>query len=308
MVTVLRPLSTSELLDRTFHLYRNHFVLFVGITALPQLAVLGLRLGYAFYALPRYLEGRIAPVITVVLANFIAIEIAHAATVIAVSNLHLDRDASIGSAYSVATSSLLRVVGISLTLVVVPILIAGLIAVIVGVIAMAIALALGSGSAVHVALILLIFAIIFLLPLRWWLAWSLVVPVTVLEGGGLRTSMRRSKNLTQDSRGRILLVYLLIALLTWVVSILFQFPFFVTAGLRVFRHPATVGSFARVLQAAGAFFSASLLGPLVTVAFTLIYYDQRVRKEGFDLQLMMSTLEGGTPAPSASPSIAGTAT
>jgi len=301
MVTVLRPLSTSELLDRTFHLYRNHFVLFVGITALPQVAVLALRLGYAYVVLPRYLEGRTAPVILVVLANFIAIEIAHAATVMAVSNLHMDREASIESAYAAATSTLPRVVGISLTLVVVPILITATIAIIVGAIAMAVALGLGSGPAIHVGLIFLVFAIIFLLPLRWWLAWSLVVPVTVLEGGGLRTSMRRSKNLTQGSRGRIFLVYLLIALLTWVISILFQFPFFVTAGIRVFRHPATVGPFARVLQAAGAFFSASLLGPLLTIAFTLIYYDQRVRKEGFDLQLMMSALEGGAPNAAVAP-------
>ena len=44
MVTVLRPLSTSELLDRTFHLYRNNFLVFVGIAALPQLAVLALQL------------------------------------------------------------------------------------------------------------------------------------------------------------------------------------------------------------------------------------------------------------------------
>jgi len=40
MATALRPLSTGELLDRTFSLYRNHFVLFVGIFALPHLCVL----------------------------------------------------------------------------------------------------------------------------------------------------------------------------------------------------------------------------------------------------------------------------
>jgi hypothetical protein len=35
------------------------------------------------------------------------------------------------------------------------------------------------------------------------------------------------------------------------------------------------------------------VGPLATIAMTLIYYDVRVRKEGFDLQLMMATIEGG---------------
>src|SRR5215475_2410940 len=44
MVPILRPLSMGELLDRTFYLYRNNFPLFVGITAIPQLVVLTLRL------------------------------------------------------------------------------------------------------------------------------------------------------------------------------------------------------------------------------------------------------------------------
>jgi hypothetical protein len=33
------------------------------------------------------------------------------------------------------------------------------------------------------------------------------------------------------------------------------------------------------------------VGPLVTIAFSLVYYDERVRKEAFDLQLMMTTLD-----------------
>jgi hypothetical protein len=65
------------------------------------------------------------------------------------------------------------------------------------------------------------------------------------------------------------------------------------------KAPATL-AISQALQAVGGFISTSLVGPLITIALTLIYYDQRVRKEGFDLQLMMSTLEGGTPnAPAA---------
>lgn len=40
MTTGLRPLTTGELLDRTFSLYRAHFGLFIGIFALPHLVVL----------------------------------------------------------------------------------------------------------------------------------------------------------------------------------------------------------------------------------------------------------------------------
>ena len=48
METALRPMSTSQVLDRTFSLYRTNFLLFAGIAALPpallmigQLGVLG---------------------------------------------------------------------------------------------------------------------------------------------------------------------------------------------------------------------------------------------------------------------------
>jgi len=293
MITILRPLSTSQLLDRVFHLYRNNFLLFVGITAIPQLAVLALRLGDTGYVFPHF-AGRIPTPLVIGLASFIAIEIAHAVTVMAVSNLHLDRRTSIGSAYSAAKSSLFRVVGISFAAVMIPVLIA----VPIGIILALVFAAVGAGSLAvgNVAVIRLTggaMAVAVLgLALRWWLAWSLIVPVTVLEGGGLRTSMRRSKTLTLGGRGRIFVVYLLIFVLSWLVGTLFQLPFLLTTGTRALRDPAMGGTLAHVLQAAGGFISTSLLGPLVTIAFTLIYYDQRVRKEGFDLQLMMSTLEG----------------
>jgi hypothetical protein len=34
-----------------------------------------------------------------------------------------------------------------------------------------------------------------------------------------------------------------------------------------------------------------LTGPLATIGIALVYYDERVRKEAFDLQLMMSSLD-----------------
>ena len=40
----LCPLSLGEILDRTFSLYRRNFLLFVGITAIPQLFVLVMQL------------------------------------------------------------------------------------------------------------------------------------------------------------------------------------------------------------------------------------------------------------------------
>ena len=309
MVTVLRPLSTSELLDRTFHLYRNHFLLFVGITAIPQLLVLALQLGSAAMLASGVFLAAGVTTAAILLVNAIALEISHAGTVVAVSDLHLDHPASIGAAYKTARASLLRVIGVSFVLILVPALIAALAVGIVAAVAIPLALGLRAGGGDNVTLIRIfaglaaVVAIIFvpLIALRWWLAWALAIPATVIEGGGVRTSLRRSKVLTKGSRGKIFLICLLMIVLTWIVSTLIQLPILAFAGFRWLQQPANIGPATQAIAAGGGFLSASLVGPLLTIALTLTYYDQRVRKEGFDLQLMMATLQGGGSSAAAAP-------
>jgi hypothetical protein len=268
MVTVLRPLSTSELLDRTFHLYRNNFLVFVGIAAIPQLAVLALQLGSAAMLFAGSWAGFGLGAVVAGLASYIAVEISQAATVMAVSNLHLERPTTIGTAYAAAKGSMGRVIGISL----------------------------GVGIAVGIGFLLLIVPGIYLA-----LAWSLAIPVTVLEGGGLNVSTTRSKALSKGSFGRIFVVYILIVVLTLIVGMMIQFALLIPVRVLGLHGTGPVQAATHALQAVGNFVSTCLVGPLLTIAITLIYYDQRVRKEGFDLQLMMSTLEGGGQAAAAAP-------
>jgi len=265
MVTVLRPLSTSELLDRTFHLYRNNFLVFLGIAAIPQLATLVLRLWY-FNSLNGTFDNRFSgSALAINFVSYVALEISAAATVFAVSSIHLDRPITVGSAFAGAKSSMVRVLLITL----------------------AVSIAAGIG------LIFLIIPGIYL-----WLMWSLAIPVTVIEGGGLNISTTRSKYLTRGSRGRIFVICLLIAILVWVVSVIFQIPLmFLVVALR--GHIERAGANIFVASSIGTFLSTSLVGPLLTIALTLIYYDQRVRKEGFDLQLMMATLQPGSESAAA---------
>ena len=113
MSTLLRPLSTSELLDRAFFLYRNNFVVFAGIAAIAQLPVLALRLGNSGLIIARHPVSRPVSVLIILAASFVAMGVSHAGTVIAVSDVHLDRKASIRSAYASARPSMLRAVWIS---------------------------------------------------------------------------------------------------------------------------------------------------------------------------------------------------
>jgi hypothetical protein len=54
---------------------------------------------------------------------------------------------------------------------------------------------------------------------------------------------------------------------------------------------ARAGLVWRVASLVATFLSSCLVGPLATIAFALVYYDERVRKEAFDLQLMMTTID-----------------
>jgi len=274
MTTTLRPLSTGELLDRTFFLYRSHFALFVGIFAIPYLAVLAYQcIGISFQSpTPQLAQAllNLAWAMGALLVSLVASAAAQAATIIAVSHVYLDRPASVSDSFSRVKGEILPVIGLSLVV----------------------------GIAVFFGLILLIVPGVLL-----GLMWALAVPAKVLENKGVFDAMSRSSELTQGSRGRIFVVGLLIVALSFGVSAVLQSPVFIVAGLKAFKGGTqALGTGWQVASQVATFISQCLVGPVGTIAFSLVYYDQRVRKEAFDLQLMMTTLDG-TALPSTAPQI-----
>ncbi len=274
MMTALRPLSTGELLDRTFSLYRSHFGLFLGIFALPYLVVLAFQLlGLVFQSSVPKLSNILLTLAWSVgagLLTLIVSAVSEAATVIAVSNLQLGRAASVTDSFSRVKGHVLGVVGISFLV--------------------SMAAGFGFFAIIVPGVILLII-------------WSLAVPVKVLESKGVFDSMSRSVELTKGDWGRIFVIGLLILALKFGVSSLLQWPVLIAAGfsIRGGVRQFTVGWQIAVLLS--GFVSTSLVGALATIAFSVVYYDERVRKEAFDLQLMMTTLDA--PVLPASPAPAG---
>src|SRR5579863_9139400 len=104
MATALRPLRTGELLDRTFSLYRSHFGMFVGIFALPYLVVLAVQLVALVFQSP--VPSVSTTLLTIawsmgaVVVALVVSAVSQAATVVAVSNLLLDRPANISDSFS----------------------------------------------------------------------------------------------------------------------------------------------------------------------------------------------------------------
>jgi hypothetical protein len=117
---------------------------------------------------------------------------------------------------------------------------------------------------------------------------SLAVPASVMEGLGVRRAMRRSKELVAGRKGRIFLLLLLLGALYCVAGAL-QFPFaLLLLHSRSAEH--VVGQFISLLV---AFLCSSLIGPVASIALCLFYIDERVRREAFDIEFLMSKTSPG---------------
>ena len=279
MPASLRPLSTGELLDRTFMLYRRNFPLFFGISALAQLlpfivliTMLGLiRAANTQRTVATAATVAITGLVTLfayVIAAVIAAGINHAATTFAVSSLYLEEPASIKGAYAKVKGLVGRTVNVI----------------------MSVGIRVFGGF--------LLFIIPGVIMLR---RYSLSVQAAVLENLKTRAALKRSRQLSEGSGGRILLVYVLMLALIWAVSL--------GAGwvLGLIFSPQTLRqSFAaQIVQQFSGFLVGAAVGPVMTIAFSLLYYDQRVRKEAFDIEHMMKTLQSAGTTVSASAATAG---
>jgi len=267
----LRPLSLGEILDRTFSLYRRHFILFLGITGLPHLLILALNLGQVLLIkvpavtkppLAAQLQTRgggglmglgIVGLLVGVVVYLVAYLFSQGGTIYAVSELYLGRTTTIGSSLRRVWGQLASLFGVSLL----------------------------NGLAVMGAAILLIIPGIYV-------ACRLItcVPAALLEDLGPRESLERSFRPTKNNAGRAFVIYFLYFVLLYAAAFLFMTPFGVVVAMYS-KDPGMLLLSMGLLQVAN-FLAGILVGPFLLIATSIFYYDLRVRKEAFDLQLMMN--------------------
>jgi hypothetical protein len=126
--------------------------------------------------------------------------------------------------------------------------------------------------------------------LRLYCSYQLAVPVCVLENRGAVDCMKRSRFLSKGKGvQRILLVLFLSAVLTYILSLAFSLPVFIFATVGAIGN-ARLAIPIVIWQYLASFFAGTIAGPIATIALGVLYYDERVRKEAFDLQLMMEAV------------------
>jgi hypothetical protein len=294
----LRPLTLAELLDRAFSTYRQHLWLFVGIMAVPSVwsmtsaVAMELFKGSALRpgARPEEAFAQIGLILVVSLVFGLVYLLAYAfalgATTVAVSRLYLGHGTSVGAAYRAVRPHGKRLVlllfwcWVRLVFAMLGIVaVGGLFGALLGLLSpiltvLIMVLAVGGAGA------LCLFMIV---------RWGVAIPAVVLEGLSARSSLARSVTLTEDHRGRTFLVILCAIVITYATVLLLQVPFMVGATL---AGPGTalsvlLGVVGAILGGIGAMFS----GPIMIIGLAMMYYDLRIRKEAFDLQVMLEALD-----------------
>ena len=304
----LRPLSTGEILDRTFQVYRSRFLLFAGLALLPaavSVVTNALRLAYAAHQDVHIHTGaalyrvQIFSVLLSLISGLISMVlygITQAATTWAVSAVYLGEAASIRAAYGAAFKHWFRYTVIVLrqvwTFLWLPFALF-MAAAIIGV------LSKRQPDLRWLTVLLVVLGCFSMIYAVWaYIRVSLAVPTAVVEALKTNAAVRRSKQLLASRKGRIFLLLLLLGALYMVVGLV-ESPFLILA-VRMRGAQAFV---TQAINLSVSFVAGTLIAPVGAIAVCLFYFDERVRREGFDIEWMMGKLApaaaAGGPEPPA---------
>ncbi|MGM9465927.1 DUF7847 domain-containing protein [Streptomyces murinus] len=215
----------------------------------------------------------------------------------------LGRPATLGEAWREARPQLLRLFGQMLLLGLLGLGIM-LVASVPGVIGF-----LAGSRVAGVALLVLGFGAGMVVLMWLTVRFSLAAPALMLEKQGIMHSLRRSAKLVNGSWWRILGIQLLAGLIVAVVRVVISIPFTVIAlitsddGLSSLlgQNGGHLSWTFLVIVGIGAMIGTTITLPISACVTVFLYIDQRIRREGLDLELARAAGVQGTPAPAGAP-------
>lgn len=122
--------------------------------------------------------------------------------------------------------------------------------------------------------------------------YSLTTPAIVVEDLKATKGMLRSKALASGNLGKIFSIGFLVIVIAWVADVAITFP------IRLVGPFLSAGNMTLMLFVSQLFSVVAriLVVPIGATAYILLYYDLRIRKEGFDLQMLAKSMGSATGA------------
>ena len=259
----------GDILNETFVIYGSHFKKFILLIAIIEVPVALLA------AIP--LDSRTFGIV-LNLINFIALTFAYGAAIFAVGQHYVTGQVSVARCY---TRVLWR--GRS-------VLILGIVQAVMGATFLALSeLMIETERLIilPVALVLLVAMVMFVIYL------TTAAPAVIVEGYRSMSALRRGFALARGTELRIILnlvVYSLVALGLLIVILL---PFLIFASVTASGEEFSL--IGRIAVTAGAALASVLVLPVTYIPATLLYYDIRLRKEGYDVSQLSEEM-GVAPA------------
>ncbi len=255
-----RPMSISDILDRTFRLYRDRFVTFllIALTVYIPFALVASLLLWSMGINPNgFVEtspagdpqinalALLAAACGFLVLVVVLIPLCSAALTENISAAYLGHNLSAGESYQRALPRLAGLIGSQL--------LAGLV-------------------------ILAGFCMLFVPGIIFSLWFSVLAPVVIIEGLSGTAALGRSRELMRGNIGKAFVLMFLTGLIANIVVRLLG----VAISLIPWPHP--------VLSLFLQTVSVAIVLPIQTAPLTLLYYDLRIRKEAFDLEMLSTAM------------------
>ena len=251
------PMSTGQILDKTFRLYKSNFVRFLAVVAVIQvpLGLIAMLLQSVMLQSPGESAAVFALIGGLVLVFFAVVgrNLCNGALMKSVSESYLGKEATVSEAYRFVLPKLGTLIWASIL----------------------VALIVAAGF-----ILLIVPGVIFSL------IYAITIPAIVLEGVKARQGMGRSRSLVKGNLGKVFAILFVVTVLGLIVGSVFGFVAQMLVTLTV--EPTT--STAIVIKQVFSIASEVLVMPIGAAASILLYYDLRIRKEGFDLDMLAQSL------------------
>ena len=318
----LRPLNLGEILDRTAALYRRNFWLFVGTAALPLLIVFALAIpAGAIFLIPGIAGSRaggpspaeigiIALIVIIALPIYLAVYVySYAGITQATVSVHLGEKPTIRATLKSVHTRFWTYLWY--------LLLQGILAILVPMVAAMSIIGpliylisrpdVDLGSRFALGFLMVLVGVVAFGAIVWLtLSFALGMPACIVEKKTAWESLVRSWHLSQGTRGRIFVTNLLVAALAFAIGMALAIPLLIliavlpAAGITI-ANSSTVMVVTEIVRVSLDFVSKVLLAPIYMIAAVLFYYDQRIRKEGFDIEWMMQRAGLAPPQPQGAP-------
>jgi hypothetical protein len=276
----LRPMGVLEIIDASFRIYREHFLKFLAINAIvfvpytlflaavmPGLLMEASQAAFISAGDPTATLRAMLPALSTTLLGMLFFQqIATGAITAAVADSYLGKAPSVSRSYATVVARFGTLFGAILL----------------------------SAVITAVGFVIIVPGIVFML---WF---SIVSTVVIIEKVGIGQSLARSRALVTGFLSKVFGLLILVGIMTLIFSQIGQIiggMFVPQPGLDLaasggVKFTAALEKYLLVQTLAGHVVEM-FVGPLMSIAHVLLYYDLRIRKEGFDMEVMSNEILGG---------------